>query len=100
MSVQKVSNHYRTDAIILTFLCIAYAGQFCEEDVDGCTQISCFAGVACTDNRAPLTGVTCGPCPPGLEGNGMKCVGKATRHVFCTPSIIKIFHACHILCRY
>ena len=79
MSVQKVSNHYRNENHYNTYfsLHIAYAGRFCEEDVDGCTEISCFTGVACTDNPAPMTGATCGPCPPGLEGNGMKCVGKS-----------------------
>ena len=65
-------------------LCIytAYTGHFCEEDVDGCTEISCFAGVSCTDNAAPMTEATCGPCPPGLEGDGMKCVGKVSTMSF------------------
>ena len=54
----------------------AYTGRFCEEDVDGCAMQSCFEGVNCTDNQAPQTGATCGPCPTGLEGNGMRCTGK------------------------
>ena len=54
----------------------AYSGRFCEVDVNGCSEISCFEGVNCTDNPAPQTGATCGPCPAGLEGDGIKCVGK------------------------
>ena len=45
-------------------------------DANGCSEISCFEGVTCTDNPAPLTGVTCGPCPAGLERDGAKCLGK------------------------
>ena len=44
--------------------------------MDGCAMQSCFEGVNCTDNQAPQTGATCGPCPTGLVGNGMRCTGK------------------------
>ena len=58
---------------------LAYNGRFCELDVDGCSEISCFEGVNCTDNPAPQTGATCGPCPAGLVGDGTRCVGKLPR---------------------
>ena len=58
------------------YIYLAYTGRFCEEDVDGCLQVSCFEGVNCTDNKAPETGATCGQCPTGFEGNGMRCIGN------------------------
>ena len=55
---------------------LAYTGRFCEVDVDGCSEMTCFEGVQCTDNPAPQIGATCGPCPTGLQGDGMKCIGE------------------------
>ena len=57
----------------------AWTGQFCEEDVDGCSIVSCFEGVQCFDVQAPGTGAMCGPCPTGYSGDGVKCSGK--RHI-------------------
>ena len=56
---------------------IAYTGQFCDLNFDACLETSCFEGVTCSDNPAPETGATCGPCPPGLEGDGSKCIGES-----------------------
>ena len=58
-----------------------YTGRFCESDIDACNINGkpCFKGVTCTDKPAPanITGFTCGPCPSGYSGNGIKCVGKS-----------------------
>ena len=54
----------------------AWTGQFCEEDIDGCSVVSCFEGVQCTDVQAPGIGATCGPCPTGYTGDGVKCSGR------------------------
>ena len=43
--------------------------------MDGCRDLACFPGVNCTDNKAPMVGATCGSCPSGYNGNGMKCLG-------------------------
>ena len=54
----------------------AYTGRFCNEDLDGCTELICFAGVECMDVPAPGTGATCGPCPDGFSGDdGVNCIG-------------------------
>ena len=54
---------------------LAYGGQFCEMDQNGCSQIECFPGVVCFDVPAPGVGAMCGPCPHGLTGDGEKCNG-------------------------
>ena len=59
---------------ILT-LYVAYSGRYCDIDVDGCADLSCFEGVDCEDVQAPGVGAMCGPCPDGFDGNGMKCTG-------------------------
>ncbi|XP_032049167.1 mucin-4 [Aythya fuligula] len=43
-----------------------FSGPFCQHPPDPCAQ-GCFPGVGCD----PLTG--CGPCPPGLTGDGRHC---------------------------
>ena len=53
----------------------AYSGRYCDVDVDGCADLSCFDGVECLDIPAPGVGAMCGPCPDGFNGNGMKCTG-------------------------
>ncbi|XP_076813896.1 mucin-like protein [Clavelina lepadiformis] len=35
-----------------------------------CDLSGCFSGVECNDTD---TGVSCGPCPPGMTGNGIEC---------------------------
>lgn len=58
-----------------------YTGRFCESDIDACSFNGnpCFRGVNCTDQPAPAdtTGFTCGPCPSGYSGDGIKCNGKS-----------------------
>ena len=54
---------------------IAWDGRFCEEDDNGCSEVTCFEGVQCFDNPAPSVGATCGPCPDGYDGDGEKCAG-------------------------
>ncbi|CAH2242307.1 jg25221 [Pararge aegeria aegeria] len=38
--------------------------------VERCTGSSCYPGVEC---RNTASGVECGPCPPGMEGDGKRC---------------------------
>ena len=69
---------------------IAYSGQFCEEDVDGCSEIECFDGVECIDVKAPGFGASCGGghCPQGFTGDGQKCLGLCMHiHVCAKPSM-------------
>ena len=58
-------------------LYVAYSGQFCEDDADGCSEIECFDGVVCIDVKAPGFGASCGggQCPQGYTGDGQKCLG-------------------------
>ena len=59
----------------------AFDGEFCEEDRNGCIDVVCSEGVDCFDVPAPGMGAECGPCPPGLTGNGSKCFGTSLRPV-------------------
>ena len=62
-------------------------GPFCESDVDGCNEISCYEGVDCFDVPAPGEGAMCGPCPVGFTGDGQKCLGMNHSHLkFSLPS--------------
>lgn len=54
----------------------AYEGRYCDVDVDGCAELSCFEGVECEDVPAPGVGAQCGPCPSGYDGSGDKCTGE------------------------
>ena len=57
--------------------CPAYTGRFCDQDLDGCTELTCFTGVECMDVPAPGMGATCGPCPAGYSGDGLNCIGMS-----------------------
>ncbi|NXC47738.1 MUC4 protein, partial [Penelope pileata] len=46
-----------------------YWGPFCQHPPEPCAQ-GCFPGVGCD----PHSG--CGPCPPGLTGDGQHCAGE------------------------
>ncbi|XP_068548675.1 mucin-4 isoform X2 [Anas acuta] len=55
-----------------------FSGPFCQHPPDPCAQ-GCFPGVGCD----PLTG--CGPCPPGLTGDGRHCsdIDECTQGMVC-----------------
>ena len=54
---------------------VAYDGEFCQNDADGCEIISCLEGQQCQDSPAPLVGAECA-CPDGyVSDNDAKCVG-------------------------
>lgn len=59
----------------MTAYYLAYTGDYCDEDRDGCTEIECFDGVECFDLQAPSYGAKCGSCPAGYTGDGQKCLG-------------------------
>lgn len=75
-----------SSSIVLNCECPqAWEGRFCEEDANGCAETSCYEGVECMDIMAPGVGAMCGPCPMGLEGDGIKCTdidecGMSTTH--------------------
>ena len=52
--------------MLFVFLCAAYDGVFCENDADGCLEISCMDGIECEDIPAPGEGANC-PCPEGFN---------------------------------
>nr|XP_055074214.1 von Willebrand factor D and EGF domain-containing protein [Misgurnus anguillicaudatus] len=45
-------------------------GVMCQEDVNECEGTPCFPGVTCLNSFGSFR---CGPCPRGLEGNGISC---------------------------
>ncbi|XP_033117071.1 fibrillin-2-like [Anneissia japonica] len=51
----------------------AWTSFDCSEDYDACMDDPCFTGVSCKDHMAPEVNATCGNCPAGLVGNGIKC---------------------------
>ena len=57
---------------------IAFDGNFCEEDRNGCLDMVCHEKVECLDVPSPWVGAECGPCPAGLTGiaeDQYKCLG-------------------------
>ena len=54
---------------------VAYDGEFCQNDADGCEIIPCLEGQQCVDYPAPQVGAECA-CPDGyaLDSDG-KCAG-------------------------
>lgn len=54
---------------------LAYAGNTCIEDRNGCADIECFEDIECSDIPAPGVGAVCGSCPVGFTGDGLKCSG-------------------------
>lgn len=61
---------------IHTLFFLAYAGNTCSEDKNGCAVIECFLGVECFDVPAPGVGAECGNCGSGFTGDGLKCTGN------------------------
>ncbi|XP_061771484.1 von Willebrand factor D and EGF domain-containing protein isoform X1 [Nerophis ophidion] len=43
-----------------------------------CTHRPCHLGVQCFETRHVSAGFVCGPCPPGLHGNGLSCASTGT----------------------
>jgi hypothetical protein len=75
VNVQKVI--YKTFNSLLYehnyFNLLAYDGDFCENDADGCEETACFNDGECIDAQAPDTGGICPPCPGGYLGDGQDC---------------------------
>ena len=64
--------------LCLCSLCLlAYDGDFCENNADGCSQISCINDAECIDNKPPAVGGTCPDCPLGYTGDGNACIGMS-----------------------
>ena len=61
--------------MVMVTIIIAFSGEFCEEDRNGCSEIQCFEGVECMDIPAPGVGAVCGACPDGFTGDATKCYG-------------------------
>uniref|UniRef100_A0A671P1S4 Si:ch211-246m6.5 n=1 Tax=Sinocyclocheilus anshuiensis TaxID=1608454 RepID=A0A671P1S4_9TELE len=51
-------------------------GVTCQDDVNECERRPCFPGVRCVNGFGSFR---CGPCPRGLEGDGISCKGKKTK---------------------
>ncbi|XP_030071921.1 uncharacterized protein LOC115478588 isoform X2 [Microcaecilia unicolor] len=65
-----------TDFVVAGCDCTAaWSGQYCSDDFDACVENNCYDNSTCQDNPAPKEGFTCGSCPEGLTGNGIKCSG-------------------------
>ena len=83
-----------------------YTGDFCETEVDPCSDGPCYEGSNCTTKRNPF-GFECSPCPDGLTGNGETCYGEREsppelfrsgigfRLLACTYLFTYIFFACY-----
>ena len=54
---------------------VAYDGELCQNDADGCATISCLEGQLCMDLPAPMAGAVCA-CPDGYLVIDSKCIGK------------------------
>ena len=61
--------------MLFPLLYTAYSGEYCEDDADGCLEVSCFNDAECEDAIAPATGATCPSCPTGYTGDGLVCDG-------------------------
>uniref|UniRef100_A0A1X7TQV9 Mucin-like protein n=1 Tax=Amphimedon queenslandica TaxID=400682 RepID=A0A1X7TQV9_AMPQE len=72
-TVEGVQNASSNPLILICDCIEAYNGKYCEDDFDGCIEVSCFNDAPCTDVPAPGTGATCPPCPSGYTGNGLIC---------------------------
>ena len=62
--------------LVNNYTCNCYAGftgSRCDAIIVNCSKESCYENVTCFENNQ---GITCGPCPPGLTGDGKICEGK------------------------
>nr|XP_057909307.1 von Willebrand factor D and EGF domain-containing protein [Doryrhamphus excisus] len=46
-----------------------------------CSQRPCHPGVRCFESPHVLAGFVCGPCPPGLHGDGLTCTTTGQRTI-------------------
>ncbi|XP_061573968.1 von Willebrand factor D and EGF domain-containing protein [Cololabis saira] len=51
-----------------------------------CSRGPCFPGVQCVESVHASTGFVCGPCPPGLYGNGKTCTPTGQDSVSSGPN--------------
>lgn len=54
-------------------ICFLSIGVTCQDDVNECVRGPCFPGVRCMNGFGSFR---CGPCPWGLEGDGISCKSK------------------------
>ena len=47
-----------------------FSGSYCDVDIDECLISPCFAGVDCINS---VGSYSCGPCPVGYTGDGLRC---------------------------
>uniref|UniRef100_A0A8C3Y234 Mucin-4 n=1 Tax=Catharus ustulatus TaxID=91951 RepID=A0A8C3Y234_CATUS len=66
-----------------------YSGPICQNPPEPCSQ-GCFPGVGCD----PFSG--CGPCPPGLTGDGQHCCGSACGYHSCPEGYCSNGGHCHL----
>ena len=52
---------------------VGFNGTNCDKIITSCTNDSCYSNVTCYENNQTIS---CGPCPPGLTGNGKNYYGK------------------------
>ena len=73
---------------------VAFDGDLCEEDRNGCLDVVCYEGVDCLDVPAPGMGAECDSCPPGLTGDGSKCFGiqMILNHFLCDCECLHVHH--------
>uniref|UniRef100_A0A1X7T9H7 Ig-like domain-containing protein n=1 Tax=Amphimedon queenslandica TaxID=400682 RepID=A0A1X7T9H7_AMPQE len=77
-TIDEYENNTSNPLILMCDCMEAYEGEYCEDDFDGCTEVSCFNNATCTDVPAPGTGATCPPCPSGYTGDGIVCSNEST----------------------
>lgn len=65
-------------SLLIFLISIGWEGRYCGNDLDGCSELTCFEGVQCYDVPAPGSGAICGSCPDGYMGDGEKCAGIPT----------------------
>ncbi|XP_059425349.1 von Willebrand factor D and EGF domain-containing protein-like isoform X2 [Carassius carassius] len=53
---------------------VGLTGATCQDDVNECERRPCFPGVRCVNGFGSFR---CGPCPQGLEGDGISCKAPA-----------------------
>lgn len=59
--------------LFIWFLCFPTAGSTCQVDLNECEGTPCFPGATCVNVPGSFR---CGPCPRGLDGNGISCKGE------------------------